>query len=719
MFRMIPQSHYARSRGYGKVDEFEDVKYLADQLDAAERRLGRAFLQFVSRAKSTEFDRRFSEFYRFGDVPSIIELVDAPFEVFTRMIETVFIQAGNDATEEFIDEFDVNFVRKVDVDPSVDISFNPGNEAAAAAIRQAQLDAIREILDEQKEAIRRALDSALQQGLGPVAASQQFKNSIGLTQYQSSIVDSFERKLRSLDSRALDHALRDRRFDRSIQNAIRRQRRLAEEQIKRMVDKYRARFIARRAETIARTESLRVVNAARHTSMIQMADKVGMEMKRIQRVWRATNDMRTRHTHRLMNNQVRGANAKFRSPSGALLMFPGDRTAPAAEVINCRCILQIKFKPPQAVETPIPAPPRPAIPTGGAAQPPLLPSGFTYEQQIFRAAWVDTHESLSLMLADDLPSGKKWFKSGPAKKAFDDLMNDSRAVVQAIDAGDRIKAVNSVYRGLRSADELEILQPDAKARLFTQWMRSAAGRHNLYRPDASYQFDQALANARYIEYLESRGKRTASQIRNSYNKKLEDLASAADVYVRVPDDATVLDKILADGRLKSQFESGSSRGLLGAEYRSEAEEILFSLPQDAAAWRRPIYGYITSDGNGAGRFLNGYGNIAFKLKPNKRHYTMITGSDSLGRVFKPSQINAPSYNSVDVQRLRGAKTIEDVGHPYFEAQIGGGINLADDVAEVIFYVDELYPDTYDLYNKYKAAFERLGISTRAIEIQRL
>jgi len=52
--------------------------------------------------------------------------------------------------------------------------------------------------------------------------------------------------------------------------------------------------------------------------------------------WLATHDSRTRHTHNLANGQVVPLRQQF-SVGGAALMFPGDPTGPADEVIQCRC----------------------------------------------------------------------------------------------------------------------------------------------------------------------------------------------------------------------------------------------------------------------------------------------------------------------------------------------------------------------------------------------
>jgi hypothetical protein len=86
-----------------------------------------------------------------------------------------------------------------------------------------------------------------------------------------------------------------------------------------------------RARLIARTETVRATNIAQ---MIQAAQSPYKMQKR----WIAVDDNRTRATHNHatgVDGEVRTLTEKFSNG----LQFPGDPTAPAAEVCNCRCTL--------------------------------------------------------------------------------------------------------------------------------------------------------------------------------------------------------------------------------------------------------------------------------------------------------------------------------------------------------------------------------------------
>lgn len=86
-----------------------------------------------------------------------------------------------------------------------------------------------------------------------------------------------------------------------------------------------------RAERIARTE---VVGASNAGAMAQM-ESAGLESTK---EWLATNDLRTRDSHRRADGQVVDLNNNF-TVGGVRMSRPHDPTGPANEVVNCRCTM--------------------------------------------------------------------------------------------------------------------------------------------------------------------------------------------------------------------------------------------------------------------------------------------------------------------------------------------------------------------------------------------
>lgn len=85
-----------------------------------------------------------------------------------------------------------------------------------------------------------------------------------------------------------------------------------------------------RAEMIARTESIRAMNAG----STALFDRWGVKKKE----WSSASDARTRTTHKAADGQVVDIDKPF-NVGGYKLMYPSDGSlgAPGSEIINCRC----------------------------------------------------------------------------------------------------------------------------------------------------------------------------------------------------------------------------------------------------------------------------------------------------------------------------------------------------------------------------------------------
>jgi len=117
---------------------------------------------------------------------------------------------------------------------------------------------------------------------------------------------------------------------------------------------------------------------------------------------------------------------------------------------------------------------------------------------------------------------------------------------------------------------------------------------------------------------------------NYIETKLAESMKYQNIYIRV--DGKTLDKILKDGRFKSQFETGRSKGLFNPEKRRGFEKELLGIPEGLPDEMRPIYGYITSAEGGELPYsgaINQYGEIAVKLKESVKNRATFTGTDSL------------------------------------------------------------------------------------------
>lgn len=90
-----------------------------------------------------------------------------------------------------------------------------------------------------------------------------------------------------------------------------------------------------RAMVIARTEAISAHNAGTYAGFLAMAR---VDPGDWEKAWLSTEDGRTRPTHRRADGQRRPLKKAF-SVGKARLLYPGDPTGPAGEVIQCRCTL--------------------------------------------------------------------------------------------------------------------------------------------------------------------------------------------------------------------------------------------------------------------------------------------------------------------------------------------------------------------------------------------
>ncbi|MEU7431079.1 phage portal protein [Streptomyces sioyaensis] len=88
-----------------------------------------------------------------------------------------------------------------------------------------------------------------------------------------------------------------------------------------------------RATMIARTETVGGYNAASHMA--------ALDAGAVRKTWLATNDQRTRETHREENGRSVPLNKRFTLTKSR---WPADPTAPASQSIQCRCTLTYEFE---------------------------------------------------------------------------------------------------------------------------------------------------------------------------------------------------------------------------------------------------------------------------------------------------------------------------------------------------------------------------------------
>lgn len=154
--------------------------------------------------------------------------------------------------------------------------------------------------------------------------------------------------------------------------------------------------------------------------------------------------------------------------------------------------------------------------------------------------------------------------------------------------------------------------------------------------------------------------------------------------------ASATQYILKDGRLKTQFDTGSTMGWYDPSVRAKVEERLFGIPKAYEGDYRPVYGTLhTGHSNKRGWVHGGpgvdYGNAWLELHPEVKKRSTFTAGDSLDTAPESPVIGRQSHA---VTRAFGWKhtpqhcQFQEQIHPYLEAQIHGGVYLDKDVRAI-------------------------------------
>jgi len=130
------------------------------------------------------------------------------------------------------------------------------------------------------------------------------------------ISNTTTKQLKSLLSQAVDQGLSERDTSQFIRERI-------------------PSLSASRAQTIARTET----HAAANYAVMQAFESTGVEARR---EWVSAIDDRTREDHVEANGQIVGLKEPFTIGNDEL-MYPGDPSGSAENVINCRCAVVFVF----------------------------------------------------------------------------------------------------------------------------------------------------------------------------------------------------------------------------------------------------------------------------------------------------------------------------------------------------------------------------------------
>lgn len=240
------------------------------------------------------------------------------------------------------------------------LRFNGRDPVAEAWLRNNAATLVTRVTEAQKEAIRAKLVAGLAAGSNPRTTALEIVGRIGatgareggiigLTVPQAEHLQSARDELASAEPAGLRNyltrKLRDRRFDAAVAKALETGKPIPADTREKMLTSYSNRLLKLRGDTLAQRETLHALHAGEYEGARQAAATGAVQEKQMTKTWRDARDRKVRHTHRVMNGQKVAFAMAFTSPSGAMLMHPGDTSlgAPTSEVMGCRCVAPVRI----------------------------------------------------------------------------------------------------------------------------------------------------------------------------------------------------------------------------------------------------------------------------------------------------------------------------------------------------------------------------------------
>jgi len=235
------------------------------------------------------------------------------------------------------------------------ISFGVLDPRVIEEIRRLDIKMATILKDDVREAVRRAVEVGLRNGVNPRTIAVGVRQNLMLTGPQTVWIDNFRRELEANSRKALQRSLGQGFFKKPdgslgyraghagglgvskrdmtmLDRVLGSDERLRPDQIDRLVEAYRKRMTAWHAESVARTATLDSLKNAQHLSTEQAIRDGILPADRMMSEWVSVGDSRVRDEHVAMDrSDPIPFGSMFTLPDGTQELIPGEST------YGCRC----------------------------------------------------------------------------------------------------------------------------------------------------------------------------------------------------------------------------------------------------------------------------------------------------------------------------------------------------------------------------------------------
>lgn len=264
--KALPASFHApawRSVRKAASGDAEDAGWLLAIADALLPAARAAFLLAVERLRGSASEEKLRVAIETGRIDEVMRVLDIEGQMKTALqgtlakpLEDAFIEAGREAPARTLGN----------VEGALSMRFDLANPHSLRFLQDYDFGMIRQVSQETRMAVRRVVSDAFLNGGHPYAQAKKIKSFIGLTDRQAQAGINYRAALEE-EGRPAD-------------------------QVERMSEKFNAKLLRRRAESVARTETVRAANAGQQSAWSSAADKGLLNRATFRQGWLVTPDDR-------------------------------------------------------------------------------------------------------------------------------------------------------------------------------------------------------------------------------------------------------------------------------------------------------------------------------------------------------------------------------------------------------------------------------------------
>ncbi|WP_144223464.1 head morphogenesis protein [Mesorhizobium amorphae] len=314
-----------------------------------------AFMEAIDDIRSNIVLRRIVERLERQDIAGAIRALNLDEAAF-RPLEEALRQAFNGGGVAAVEQMPA--LRDPDGHQAV-VRWDARNLAAEQWLREHSATLVTNIVEDQKVAIRAALEEGLSRGDNPTKTALQVVGRvnrvtgkreggvIGLTTAQAEYVATARRELTPGEPDQMRNYLkrtrRDKRFDRAVLKALENGLPLPAETVERIISRYADGLLKLRADTIALHETFEALNTSKEIAFRQQIDKGRVQAQNITKTWRHTPQEHPRAQHVAMNGQKVRFDQPFIAPDGTAISYPHAPGLPTRHTLGCKCFAEYKI----------------------------------------------------------------------------------------------------------------------------------------------------------------------------------------------------------------------------------------------------------------------------------------------------------------------------------------------------------------------------------------